>query len=81
MNEEDSIPHISLCMGCAKKEDVEEIEKIVSEIARDFMLVEIEISKLSRVESGSDIIYFFEVEKIINCGNCIKRLWIKLNHF
>lgn len=64
MSEEDFIPHISLCMGCAEESDIEKISNIVSNIANKFSPLKLKVSKLSYVTSSEGKkTYYFQIRE------------------
>ncbi len=64
MSESDFIPHLSLSMGCTDETNVEEIERLISNLSKDFSPIKIELTDLKYFESSEGKkTYWFSITK------------------
>ena len=64
LNKQDCFPHLSLAMGCIKKDDIAEIDTVLKDIAEKFSPMKLTISNI-RAETipTGEMVSGFEIEK------------------
>ena len=64
LNKENCLPHITLCMGVLKEEDLPKVKEILQEISDNYSKLSLKISRINEEHSAFDIEKTEELQKL-----------------